>query len=87
MGLTGPTWRGEGLHGWGRLLQRFHPAHRVRQRDPQPLGQSRQGASRAITEGAQGGLQGRQQDVNPLIGFGSGPCRTGVPGRLGDGRS
>jgi hypothetical protein len=33
------------------------------------LGQSRQGASRAIAEGAQGNLQSRQQHVNPLIGF------------------
>jgi hypothetical protein len=35
----------------------------------QPLRQSRKGASRAIAKGAQGHLQSRQQDVNPLIGF------------------
>jgi hypothetical protein len=33
------------------------------------LRELREGAGRGIAEGVEGGLQRRQQDVNPLIGF------------------
>src|SRR5690349_5247156 len=62
MGKRGGVWRGDE----GRLLQR---ADGGGLRDPEPLGEGRQGTGGGIAAGAQSRQQCGQEDVDPLIRF------------------
>ena len=55
---------------WRRFLRRGDHNGRVDLGDIKPLRQRWQGAGGGITEGAEGGQQGGQEDVNPSIRFG-----------------
>src|SRR5207237_6442879 len=69
-GQKGGVWRGNGCDDDGcRLLHRADEGGGVGLRDPEPLGEGRQGTGGGIAEGAQGREQHGQEDVDPLIRF------------------